>query len=170
MSLLVRTAVLAAAFLLPMSTIVAANQTAASTPRQIPGITAKDAYPNGCVDCHVAGKDGDMRLSTLMSKLTSAVPAPLVDKAKAASADPSKIKGKHLAVPNVKANTPQTCLTGCHKRGSTIAPPFAQLMHAIHLVGGAQNKFLTTYQGECTHCHRLDPKTGTWKLASGPEK
>jgi len=105
-----------------------------------------------------------------MSKLTSAVPAPLVDKAKAASADPSKIKGKHLAVPNVKANTPQTCLTGCHKRGSTIAPPFAQLMHAIHLVGGAQNKFLTTYQGECTHCHKLDQKTGAWKLASGPEK
>jgi hypothetical protein len=139
-------------------------------PRQIPGITAKDAYPNGCVDCHVAGKDGDMRISALMAKWTSAVPAPLVAKAKAASADASKIKGKHPAMANVKANTPQTCLTGCHKKGSTIAPPFAQLMHAIHLVGGAQNRFLTTHQGECTYCHKLDQKTGAWKVATGPEK
>jgi hypothetical protein len=138
--------------------------------RQIPGITAKDAYPNGCVDCHVAGKDGDMRLSALMAKWTSAVPAALVDKAKASSADPSKIKGKHLPMPNVKANIPQTCLGACHKKGSTIAPPFAQLMHTIHLVGGNQNRFLTAHQGECTHCHKLDQKTGTWKIPSGAEK
>lgn len=146
----------------------AAAQTPA--PRQIPGITAKDTFPNGCVDCHVVVKDGDMRISVLMAKWTSAAPAPLVAKAKAASADASKIKGKHPAMSNVKANTPQTCLAGCHKKGSTIAPPFAQLMHAIHLVGGAQNHFLTAFQGECTHCHKLDQKTGTWKVASGPEK
>jgi hypothetical protein len=146
----------------------AASQTSAS--RQIPGITAKDVYPNGCVDCHVAGKDGDIRLSTLMAKWTTAVPAALADKAKASSADPSKIKGKHLPMPNVKANTPQTCLAGCHKKGSTMAPPFAQLMHAIHLTGGGQNRFLSVNQGECTHCHKLDQKTGAWKMPSGAEK
>jgi hypothetical protein len=170
MSLFVRTAVLAAACSLPLSTMAAVGQTPAPAPRQIPGITAKDAYPNGCVDCHVSGKNGDMRLSTLMSKLTTAVPAPLMAKAKAASADAAKVKGKHPAVPNVKTNTPQTCLAGCHKAGSVIAPSLGQLMHAIHLVGGAQNKFLTTYQGECTHCHKLDQKTGAWKVATGPEK
>lgn len=142
----------------------------ASASRQIPGVTAKDLYPNGCVDCHVAGKDSDMRLSTLMAKLTAAVPEPLMDKARASSADPSKIKGKHLPMPNVKTNTPQTCLAGCHKKGSTMAPPFAQLMHAIHLTGGAQNRFLTANQGECTHCHKLDQKTGAWKMPSGAEK
>ena len=74
------------------------------------------------------------------------------------------------AMANVKANVPQTCLTGCHKPGSTIAPPFAQLMHVIHLVGGNSNRFLTANQGECTHCHKLNQKTGTWKAASSAEK
>lgn len=138
--------------------------------RAIPGITAKDAYPNGCVDCHVAAKDGDARLSVLLAKWTTAVPAALADKAKAASADASKIKGKHLAMTNVKANVPQTCLASCHKKGSVIAPPFAQLMHLIHLTGSAQNRFLTVNQGECTYCHKLDQKTGTWKIATGAEK
>ena len=151
---------------------VGQTPTASPTPalRQIPGITAKDAYPNGCVDCHVAAKGGDTRLSVLLAKWTTAVPAALVDKARAASADALKIKGKHLALANVKANLPQTCLVACHKKGSTIAPPFAQLMHSIHLVGGAQNRFMTANQGECTHCHKLDQKTGTWKIASGAEK
>lgn len=138
--------------------------------RQIPGITTKDAYPNGCVDCHIAGKDGDTRLSVLVAKWTSAAPAALVEKAKAASADASKVKGKHLAVANVKTNAPQSCMVACHKKGSTIAPPFAQLMHLIHLTGGAQNRFLSTNQGECTYCHKLDQKTGLWKIASGAEK
>jgi hypothetical protein len=138
--------------------------------RQIPGLTAKDAYPTGCVDCHVAGKDGDLRISAIMTKWTSAVPAALAEKAKGVSVDPLKIKGKHPAIPTVKANLPRLCLTGCHQKGSTIAPLFAALMHAIHLVGGTQNRFLTAYQGECTHCHKLDQKTGTWKMPSGVEK
>lgn len=138
--------------------------------RQIPGITAKDAYPNGCVDCHVAAKDGDMRLSVLLAKWATAVPASLLAKAKAASADPLKIKGKHMAVANAKANIPQSCLAACHKKGSTIAPPFAQLIHTIHLAGGAQNRFLTVNQGECTHCHKLDQKTGAWRIPTGAEK
>ena len=128
-----------------------AGQTPAASPG--PGVTAKDAYPNGCVDCHVAGKDGDMRMSALMAKWTTAVPAALVAKAKAASVDASKIKGGT-----------------CHKKGSTIAPPFATLMHTIHLLGGSQNRFMTANQGACAHCHKLDQKTGAWKIASGPEK
>jgi hypothetical protein len=128
---------------------------------------ARDPFPNACVDCHVAGKDGDMRLSTLVAAWATAVPPALVEKAKAASADPTKVKGKHPAVPNAKTNTPQSCLT-CHRRGSTIGPPFAQLMHSIHLVG--PTRFLTVHKGECTFCHKLDVKTGAWKLPSGAEK
>lgn len=140
--------------------------------RQIPGITSKDPYPNGCVDCHVAGKTGDMRISVLMATYASAVPAGLIDKAKASSpaALASRIKGKHMQVPNVKANVPQSCMTACHKKGSAVAPPFAQLMHTIHLQGGTQNTFLTTHQGECTYCHKVDPKTGMWRIASGADK
>lgn len=43
-------------------------------------------------------------------------------------------------------------------------------MHVIHLVGGNGNRFLTANQGECTHCHKLNQKTGTWKTASSAEK
>jgi hypothetical protein len=152
--------------------LLAAVPVSTQTPavRQIPGLTAKDPYPNGCVDCHVATKDGDMRLSTMMAAWTKAVPEPLLAKARAASSDPAKVKGKHLPMPNVKANTPQTCLAGCHKKGSVIAPPFAHLMHIIHLVGGADNRFIAQNQGECTYCHKLDQKTGTWRVGTGPEK
>jgi hypothetical protein len=145
---------------------------AQTTVRQIPGITTKDACPNGCVDCHVAGKTGDMRISVLMAKYATAVPPGLIDKAKASSpgALASRIKGKHMPVPKVKANVPQSCMSACHKKGSTVAPSFAQLMHTIHLQGGAKNTFLTTHQGECTYCHKLDPKTGMWKIASAAEK
>lgn len=144
----------------------------AQTAGQIPGITTKDPYPNGCVDCHVAGKTGDMRISVLLATYATAVPPALLDKAKASSsaAVAGRIKGKHMAVPNVKANVPQSCLAACHKKGSTLAPPFAQLMHTIHLQGGAKNTFLTTHQGECTFCHKLDQKTGMWKTASAAEK
>ena len=141
----------------------------AQAPRPTPGLTAKDAFPNGCVDCHVAGKEGDMRLSALVATWQTAVPPALVEKAKAASADPSKIKGQHPAVANAKTNVPQTCTGACHRRGSKLAPPFAQLLHTIHLVG-SPNRFLTVNQGQCTHCHKLDQKTGTWTLPTGNEK
>ena len=139
----------------------------AQAARSVPA--ARDPFPNACVDCHVAGKDTDMRLSTLVAAWTTAVPAALVEKAKAASADPTKIKGKHPAVPNAKTNTPQSCLT-CHRRGSTIGPPFAQLLHLVHLTGGATNDYVSTYKSDCTSCHKLNTKTGEWSMPSGAEK
>lgn len=161
-------------FLVAMAAVTTTQRPASAQTgaRQIPGITAKDAYPNGCVDCHVAGKTGDMRISVLMAKYATAVPPGLIDKAKASSpaALAARIKGKHMPVPNPKANVPQSCMTACHKKGSTVAPPFAQLMHTIHLQGSAQNTFLTTHKGECTFCHKLDSKTGAWKIASAAEK
>jgi hypothetical protein len=138
--------------------------------RQIPGITTKDTFPNGCVDCHTSASPmGDTRMSTMLTKWATAVDAPLLAKAKASMVDPSKVKGKHPTVPRPGANVPQGCLAACHKKGSTLAPPFVMLVHAIHLTG-AQNRFLTEFQGECTHCHKLDQKTGAWRIPSGPEK
>jgi len=49
------------------------------------------------------------------------------------------------------------------------APPFAPLVRVIHLTGGAENHFMTIFQGECTHCHKLDVQTGAWSVPSGPE-
>lgn len=136
---------------------------------QAPG-TAKDAFPNGCVDCHTStSKGGDTRMSTLMASWTKAVAPPLLARAKASAADPAKVKGQHPAVPRPGASVPQGCLSACHKKGSTIAPAFATLMHTVHLTG-AKNQFLALFQGECTHCHKLDPKTGAWRMPSGAEK
>ena len=68
------------------------------------GAQARDAFPNGCVDCHTStAKGGDSRLSTLMSKWTAAVDPALLDKAKASVTDASKVKGKHPAVPKAAA-------------------------------------------------------------------
>lgn len=138
--------------------------------RQIPGLTAPDRFPNGCVDCHVAAQGGaDMRLSTLMAGYAKQVPAALLEKTRAAAANPGRVKGAHPPVPNVKANIPQSCLAACHKAGSTIAPPFATLMHLVHLTG-TPNQFLARHQGECTHCHKPDPKTGVMRIPSAAER
>jgi hypothetical protein len=159
--------------LLTCPSLVAARASAAEPEqavRAIPGLTARDAFPNGCVDCHTSmSKAGDTRLSTLLANWSKAVEPALVDRAKAASADPSKVKGKHPPVPKAGANVPQTCLATCHRQGSKVAPAFATLMHAVHLTG-EKNQFMANFQGECTHCHKLDQKTGAWRMPSGAEK
>jgi len=138
--------------------------------RQIPGITGKDTFPNGCIDCHTStSKGGDTRIGTLMGKWTTAVEPALLEKTKAAAADPAKVKGKHPPVPRPGSNVPQSCLAACHKKGSTIAPAFATLIHTLHLTG-AQNQFMAQFQGECTHCHKLDARTGAWRMPTGAEK
>lgn len=58
----------------------------------------------------------------------------------------------------------------CYGSGSKMAPPFSQMLHAIHLSGGEKNSFLTMFQGECTYCHKLDLVTGRWTIRSGAER
>ncbi len=136
--------------------------------RAIPGINAEDPFPRGCVDCHVRLPEKDVRLSTRMAKWTEAVEPVLLEKAKAA-APGLALAGKHPAVPESLGDVPAACLQ-CHGKDSTTAPPFARMLHAIHLGGGESSHYLTLFQGECTHCHKLDLKTGVWSLPSGAEK
>ena len=81
----------------------------------------------------------------------------------------ARIDGRHPRAGDSLADIPNACLE-CHGRDAEEAPPFARLLHAIHLTGGAESVFMTVYQGECTHCHKLDPASGAWSLASGPER
>ena len=138
--------------------------------RAIPGLTAEDPHPRACVDCHVVMKDFnmDVRISTLMDKWTQGVEPKLLAAAKAAAPDSAKIKGKHPGAKAALKNIPGGCLA-CHGKSSKTAPPFARLMHAIHLVGGDQNLFMGYYQGDCTHCHKLDAQTGNWSVPSAAE-
>lgn len=139
--------------------------------RKIPGITVPDNFPHACVDCHLNYVEMklDTRFSTLMQHWTEMTEPKLLQKARAAAPEGLKVTGKHPPVGNIYDDIPGKCLV-CHNRESKIAPPFARMLHKIHLTGGEENHFLTLFQGECTHCHKLDQATGRWVIPSGPEK
>lgn len=139
--------------------------------RKIPGLTADDKFPLGCVDCHINMPDinQDERISTIMSRWDKNMEPALINKAQAAAPDGVTLKGVHPKVPSAIKNIPGSCKT-CHSNTSKTAPPIAPLLHSIHLTGGEDNHFLTIFQGECTHCHKMNSKTGYWSIPSWPEK
>lgn len=139
--------------------------------RAIPGVTAPDPFPNACVDCHLNYTDRkmDVRLSTLMASWREKVDPRLLAKARAAASADAKLEGRHPDVPRALASVPGGCRT-CHAKDSPGAPPLAPLIHSIHLTGGAENHFIAHFQGECTHCHKLDAKTGVVRVPSAPER
>jgi len=53
--------------------------------------------------------------------------------------------------------------------GRTLPLDLARMLHRVHLSGGNESHFLTLFQSECTHCHKLDMSTGRWGLGSGTE-
>jgi hypothetical protein len=140
--------------------------------RKIPGITVDDPMPNGCVSCHLNYPElkVDARFTTLMKAWSEGTIEPkLLAKAKAAGPEGLTIKGKHPPTAFAVKDVPKACLT-CHAKTSKVAPPFARMIHLIHLTGGEENVFLRAFQGECTMCHKLDQKTGAWSLRSGPSQ
>lgn len=141
-------------------------------PREIPGLTATDAFPGGCVDCHVRYPDQglDVRFSTLLSRWAGEVEPSLVEVARASSRAGVTLVGRHPEVPpEVLTSIPGTCI-GCHARRPDEAPDMTRLIHLVHLRGGAENIFLTVFGGECTHCHKLDASLGGWTVPTGPER
>jgi len=138
--------------------------------REIPGVTAPDRFPRGCVDCHVNRPDlkMDARISTAMRRWQDTVDPEFLARVRAFAPAGMALKGKHPKLRAEGADIPKACLK-CHSRTSTFAPPFARLLHGLHLVGGEKNHFLSVFQGECTHCHKLDRATGSWSLGSGTE-
>jgi hypothetical protein len=139
--------------------------------RKIPGITAQDRYPNACVDCHInyAEIKLDTRFSTLMRRWTEKVDPQVLAKAQASAPKGVVLRGKHPGGNAALGDIPGKCLV-CHRKGSTATPPFASLIHSLHLTGGEENHFLTLFQGECTHCHKLEMATGRWTIPSAPER
>ena len=135
--------------------------------RKIPGITAKDQF-RACVACHVKQTDGtDFRLSEMMKKWISGADAKAIAKMQPFVPKGTVLKGKHPAIAAALKDVPLACIK-CHS--TKMAPPFPPLMHGIHLARGAQSRFVTMFQGECTHCHKLNSATGVWSIPSGPEK
>jgi hypothetical protein len=117
----------------------------AASAGDLPGITGKDDNPNGCVDCHKnLGEGKDNRLPAMLAK----------------------IKG-HPNVEKIVKVAPKDC-TMCHKAGGKV-PELNLVMHKVHFDKPTENAFVTTYKGECLHCHALDQKTGAMSVKSGPK-
>ena len=136
----------------------------------VPGLMMEDKFPKGCVDCHINMPDAkqDMRLSTMISRWTKSVGEKLLKKAQEVSPN-IKLQGVHPPIPDSFMDIPHSC-TECHTKTSETAPPFTALIHAIHISKKDGNLFMTVYKGECTHCHKINFKTGAWAMPSGPEK
>jgi hypothetical protein len=118
----------------------------------------------------VKAKGADHRLSVALGQWTAGkIDADLLARSKASAPAGVVLKGKHPAAEDALEDIPNACLD-CHDTGSRKAPPFSQLLHLVHLAGGTSNAFVTTFKGDCTHCHKLDAKTGAWSMPSGPEQ
>jgi len=140
----------------PIFFLLVAITASAEPARKIPGITTKDVYPQGCVDCHTAKANMPATIATLLSNPKAATKAqPFVPKT-------FTLKGKHPSVAAIK-DIPAGCLK-CHTATSKFAPPLPPIIHGIHLTGGDANPFLTTFGGECTNCHKFNDKTGQWSM------
>lgn len=156
------------AFCLCASPISAAEQTVPA----ISGITAQDKFPGGCVDCHVRlpERNMDVRISTQMNKWQESVAPKLLERLRAVLPENIVLVGRHPLLPQQSyRNIPASCMT-CHEKSQTNVPAMAPMLHALHLIGGKDNHFITEFKGECTHCHKLDPKTAKWSIPSGEEK
>lgn len=138
---------------------------------QIPGITAEDTHPNGCVDCHKKTDSADYRLSaTIVAWASKGVDQDILDKVKPAFPSDAPASGKHPDVSAMIASStiPDVCLS-CHKEGTKSPPELSKLLHLIHFKGDpAGNAFLTSYGGFCTNCHKIGDD-GDMVLKSGKE-
>jgi hypothetical protein len=149
---------------------ISSAQDSVSVPH-ISGITSVDEFPHACVSCHKNYKEMnmDVRLSTVLKEWSeNGVKAELLAKIQAAAPEGVNLKGKHSFKSNDNTSIPEDC-NKCHGKSMKTALPISQLVHIIHLNGGKNNNFITVYQGQCTHCHKLDMKTGIWSVVNGKE-
>lgn len=135
-----------------------------------PDLDPGDHFPRGCVDCHVVlpADQRDVRLSTIMKKLSEQVDQRLMDRVANLVQGKSTLKGQHPTLRDSSLNIPADCLN-CHRTGSNVAPSFADMMHVIHLSGGNDNHYLSLFQGNCRLCHKFNPQSGTFMVPSYTE-
>jgi len=118
----------------------------------------------------INGKGVDERLSVKLKELTACKIEPgLLAKSKASAPAGLTMKGKHPTAEDSLDDIPGACLD-CHDAGSKKAPPFARLLHHVHLAGGVNNTYVTTFKSNCMHCHRFSTQTGEWTIPRGAEK
>lgn len=99
-----------------------------------------DHFPQGCIDCHVEGK------AETIGALLAAMRHPNVD------SDTETVPGD---------------CADCHSTEGGFST-LAEFNHFLHYENPATNAFVQDYDGDCRHCHLLDPDTGDVTVKSGP--
>jgi len=137
---------------------------------EMPGLTVEDRFPRGCVDCHINMPqiNQDERLSSVMSNWTLQVPPEILKKTRLVVGNDKPLKGRHPRSDQMFQAIPRNCLN-CHENGSGSIVPIIPLIHLIHLSGGEKNHYLSLFEGQCTHCHKLEPNTGTMTVPIADE-
>jgi hypothetical protein len=115
-----------------------------SDTNKLSGITVKDEYPNGCVDCHVKVNDNeDNRISTAVAKMEN-----------------------HPPIDKVVKVVPEGCIM-CHKEDSK-AGAFHSITHKTHYKNPSENDFISKHNGDCLNCHTLDMTNFKMGFKNGP--
>lgn len=106
-----------------------------------PAAAADDAFPAGCVSCHIVlGNGEDKRLSTELDGIG------------------------HVPLKQKVARVPADCIA-CHdKAGDT---PFGALIHKAHFGTPDKNVFVQRFGGDCLACHAMSETTGEATLKGG---
>lgn len=90
---------------------------------------SSDEKPEGCVSCHTkVSEEKDYSLTAELTAMSDEFGHPKMD-----------IQG------------PEQCQM-CHPDGEI---SFDKVAHKIHLTGGEENHFITSYEGSCLQCHAL---------------
>ena len=139
--------------------------------RAIPGITSDDQFPTACVGCHLNYQDMnlDTRLSTVMAAWSKKVDPEFLQIAQSLVDSDIILAGVHPEVDVVRQEIPAVCLN-CHERGKDNPVPLVPFIHKVHLNNQGKAVFLSIFQGECTHCHKLDKATGQWSVPNAAEE
>ncbi len=143
---------------------------AVQKPRSIPGITENDIFVKGCVSCHVANYEEkvDFRITTIMKEWSkTGYKQEYFNLFQQAATEGIVLKGKHEFKFNSETSIPEEC-NKCHGKAIKTALPLGQVIHIIHF-SGENNHFIAKYNGECTHCHKIEKVTGTWSSINGRE-
>ena len=112
---------------------------------KLPGITAADEHPNGCVDCHAnAGEGQDHRLNISVNEIED-----------------------HPDITAIVKTVPKDCGM-CH-RPNVAAGPLNLQAHRIHYEDPSENHFIEFYAGQCLECHGLNNETGVVAVKQGPK-
>jgi len=147
------------------------DSAAATSMGQEPSSAVSDPFPNACVDCHLSFPERglDVRLSKILEAYREEASPKARLAAQRVASPHLRLQGRHPDVTGSMESIPEACLT-CHGQNEPTAPPFAQLIHVLHLVGGEENHYVTEFQGDCRNCHKLDAAAGRLVVPSAGER